>query len=274
MPYLSACAIYRDEGPYLREWVEFHRIVGVERFFLYNNDSTDGHREALAPYLKDGTVVLHEWPVSPGQIHAYRHCLASHNEDSHWIAFLDLDEFIFSPTSKKLPELLPQFEQWPGVTIHRASFGSSGHKTKPPGLVLESYVRRTNDPLRNSTFKSIVNPREAIDLRNPESFIYRSGFAVDENRERAPDDPTPGRSSWELFRMNHYVTKSEGEWRQKIAKPTADTNDPRLQRLRHLPKLEELLNQEPDHVIQAYLPDLREALKRTAERSGELAEAG
>ena len=40
--YLSVCAIYRDEAHYLAEWIEFHRLVGVERFFLYNN----GDREA------------------------------------------------------------------------------------------------------------------------------------------------------------------------------------------------------------------------------------
>ena len=40
-PYLAICAVYRNEAPYLREWIEFHRLVGVERFFLYNNRSTD-----------------------------------------------------------------------------------------------------------------------------------------------------------------------------------------------------------------------------------------
>ena len=29
MHYLAVCAIYRNEGPYLREWIEFHRLVGV-----------------------------------------------------------------------------------------------------------------------------------------------------------------------------------------------------------------------------------------------------
>src|SRR6185312_2800453 len=35
--YLAACAIYRDEAEYLAEWLEFHRLVGFERFYLYNN---------------------------------------------------------------------------------------------------------------------------------------------------------------------------------------------------------------------------------------------
>ena len=38
------------------EWIEFHRLVGVERFFLYDNGSTDDHREVLAPYVEEGIV--------------------------------------------------------------------------------------------------------------------------------------------------------------------------------------------------------------------------
>ena len=41
MAYLAICTIYRDNAPYFREWIEFHRLVGVERFFLYNNRSDD-----------------------------------------------------------------------------------------------------------------------------------------------------------------------------------------------------------------------------------------
>ena len=38
--YLAASTIYRDDAEYLPEWIEFHRLVGVERFFLYDNGST------------------------------------------------------------------------------------------------------------------------------------------------------------------------------------------------------------------------------------------
>jgi hypothetical protein len=271
-PYLSVCAIYRNEAPYLREWIEFHRLVGIERFFLYNNESTDNHRDVLAPYLEDGSVVLYDWPFFPGQMDAYRDCLEKHSENARWMAFFDIDEFLFSPTGVKLPELLADFERWSGVVVHRATFGSSGLQAKPPGLVLENFVLRTNDPLRNSTFKSIVDPRQAYDLRNTESFIYREGFAVDENGSEAPADPTPGRTTWARFRINHYVTKSIEEWREKITKPTAHTNEPREQRIKHLPLLEEMLNQVDDHVIQAYIPALKEAIRRTDQRSGDLAE--
>ena len=106
MHYLAACAIYRNEGPYLREWVEFHRLVGVEKFFLYDNSSSDDHREQLAPYVADGCVEVRPWPDEPGQITAYAHCLETRRDQARWIAFIDLDEFLFSPTLAPLPEIL------------------------------------------------------------------------------------------------------------------------------------------------------------------------
>src|SRR5947209_4668609 len=41
---LAICAIFKDEAPYLAEWVTFHRLMGVDRFYLYDNRSTDSWR--------------------------------------------------------------------------------------------------------------------------------------------------------------------------------------------------------------------------------------
>ena len=51
--YLVACAIFRDEAPYLAEWIAFHRLVGVEHFFLYDNGSTDDPRAVLDPLIAE-----------------------------------------------------------------------------------------------------------------------------------------------------------------------------------------------------------------------------
>jgi hypothetical protein len=32
--YVSIAAIFKDEAHYLREWIEFHNMLGVEHFFL------------------------------------------------------------------------------------------------------------------------------------------------------------------------------------------------------------------------------------------------
>ena len=62
---LSICAIFKNEAPYLREWVEFHRLVGVESIYLYQNRSEDDYQSALHPFLNDGFVHLIDWPYVP-----------------------------------------------------------------------------------------------------------------------------------------------------------------------------------------------------------------
>lgn len=264
--YLSICAVYRDEAPYLREWVEFHRLVGVERFFLYDNNSGDDHRRALAPYVDDGSVTIHDWPQWPAQIQAYDDCLKRHRDDSRWTAFIDLDEFLFSPEGIPLPEVLREFEEFPGVGVNWAVFGSSGHRDKPPGLVLESYVRRSDDPGINRHVKSIVNPRRVRAFCLPHFFMYDQGLAVDERRRPITGPPfshTDG-VSFERMRLNHYAVKSEEEFRLKLARGPADSSIPKRDRFSEtqLARMAGQYNDVEDRTIQMHLEELKEALAR------------
>jgi hypothetical protein len=266
--YLSVCAVYRDEAPYLREWVAFHRVVGVERFFLYNNRSVDDHRAALAPFVADGSVEVTDWPDWPAQMQVYQDCLVRHRRDSRWIAFIDLDEFLFSPTGRPLPEVLRDYERWPGVGANWAVFGASGHRERPDGLVIESYTRRTGDPLINRHIKSVVNPLEVRAFCMPHFFMYRGGdgVAVDENGLAITGPPFSMTKSvsFEKLRVNHYATRSEEEFRRKLDRGPADSSRPKSGRMteanirRRLSKLDEVA----DETILAYVPRVKQMLQR------------
>jgi hypothetical protein len=273
--YLAVCAIYRDEGPYLREWVEFHRLVGVERFFLYDNLSTDDHAEILRPYVEEGLVELNPWPIHPAQIQAYEDCLLRHRGDTRWIAFIDLDEFLFSPLGRPLPDVLAGYEQYSGVGVNWAVFGTSGHRTRPEGLVLENFTRRTDRNI-NKTIKSIVDPSDVRAFCVPHFFMLRSGPTVDENGRpitRLPFSATD-EVSFERLRVNHYATKSEEEFRSKLSRGHADATPPKSQFARQasgrrsrrlldendIQKRFALLDKVTDTTAQMYLPDLKRAM--------------
>lgn len=57
---LSICMIFRDEAPYLKEWIEFHRLAGVDHFDLCNHRNQDNYLDVLTPYMKKGVVELTE----------------------------------------------------------------------------------------------------------------------------------------------------------------------------------------------------------------------
>ena len=261
--YLSIVAVYRDEAVYLPEWIEFHLMVGVERFFLYNNFSVDDHREVLAPYVEEGTVVIHDWPVFPGQLPAYNDAIRRHRADSRWLAFIDVDEFLFSPAGKPLPEVLREYEQWPGVLVNWAIFGSSGHQTKPPGLVIENYVNRSDDEDGKRMAKSIVDPSRVERCGGAHYFMYKEGSAVDGRGTPVPFGRTES-PAWEKLRLNHYWTRSMEEAQRKLSRRRATTGAIRKAALRRLEESDQELNAVPDEAILQYVPELR---RRLAERA-------
>jgi glycosyl transferase family 92 len=259
--YFSVCTVFRDNAIDLREWIEFHRLVGAERFFLYNNNSVDNYLEALRPYVDEGTVVLHDWPTTVSlQTGSIQACLSEHRHDSRWIAFLDTDEFLFSPTMRPLTEILPEYEQWPGVGVNQKWFGPSGHRTRPPGLVIENYLGRQTRPI--TLVKSIVDPSRVERPKNPHAFFYREGTAVDEHKRPFEDWDTQEHSC-SILRINHYLTKSAEEHELKHSRGEPDTGRPR-RRHQDVEAAYRRLSEVPDDLVTAYLPSLREALARRA----------
>jgi hypothetical protein len=269
--YLSVCAIYRDEARYLAEWIELHRLVGVERFFLYDNFSVDDHREVLAPYVEQGIVTVHDWPVDMGQLPAYNDCVERHGDDSRWIAFIDLDEFLFSPTGRPVSELLVDYEDAPAVVANWAIFGTSGHQTEPEGLVIENYLMRRHDITENCPFKSIVDPGRTVERSaRVHFFSYTEGAAVDENRAPVGGARAPSETaflSYSKLRINHYMIKSEESYRRRRTRGRA--HPPAFPPLREdaFVRLDAGFNQERDTTITMYVPQLREALGAPGLRS-------
>jgi hypothetical protein len=284
--YLSICAVYRNEGPYLREWVAFHRLMGVERFYLYNNRSEDdGHREALAPYIEEGVVTHYEWPdclpahVSVGeaiQTATYEHCIHHHAQESRWIAFIDLDEFLFSPTGRPLPDMLSEYERWPGVGVNWCMFGTSGHRTKPDGLVTANYVRRSERFGQNRPIKCVIDPRRVRNFCLAHFFFFHGepGVVVDENHRPIVGRPNTrsffsmtDEVSFSRLRLNHYATKSEEEFRRKLARVRADDGQPRDWSEAQIARRMRALDEVDDRTIQMHLPALREELARVDARA-------
>ena len=215
---LAVCAIFKDEAPHLAEWVAFHQLVGVERFYLYDNNSSDDWRAALAPELEAGIAEVLPWPQTPGQMDAYADCLARHRIDTRWLAFIDIDEFLFCPNGRALPAVLSKFRSAPGVAVCSRYFGFGGVEEPQPGLTIETYLMRAHDDFEPNTWvKSIVFPRMTErPAEIPHHFVYRhSRSAVGEDGLPAPHgDRRPPTA--DLLRINHYYTRSRAEYDAKL----------------------------------------------------------
>lgn len=139
--YAAICAIFKNEARYLQEWIEYHRLIGIEHFYLYNNCSTDNYQDILQPYIKSGIVTLTDWPHPKAQMPVYNHCLKIHQKDVSWLGFIDLDEFIVLNHYKNIGIWLQKHRRLPMALIYWKIFSSNGvFSEKKNALVTETYI--------------------------------------------------------------------------------------------------------------------------------------
>jgi Glycosyltransferase family 92 len=280
---LAVATIFKNEAEYLREWLEFHMLVGAERFYLYDNGSDDGSLDVLAPYLELESVVVTSWLESPGQLGAYSHCVNTYADDAFWIAFIDIDQFFYAPDGRDLRVVLTDFDRPDvgGIAVNYADFGTSGRVAPSKRPVIESYLHRMADdgcvPLPHlrrrrlpgalgppsyhplsAHVSSVVRPARVRSFASPHHANYRRGtHAVTETGERT-SGPLTRRVSMTRLRMNHYWTKSVAECRQKFRRGRADTGATRTWPDEFL--LREAAMHVLDVTILPYAEPLREAL--------------
>lgn len=138
---LAVCSIFKNEARFLKEWIEYHNLIGVEHFFLYNNNSTDNYKEVLTEYIDSGLVTLTEWPYEQGQISAYKHFHETHWNESQWVSFIDIDEFFVPKKDYTLIDWIKRNDNYPVLLIYWKMFGSGGllnHDDKK--LCIEQYI--------------------------------------------------------------------------------------------------------------------------------------
>lgn len=214
--YCAVCAIAKDEGPYFKEWIDWHKSQGVDKFYVYDNESTDNTKEILAPYIASGLVEYKYWPGHRRQLAAYDDCMKCHRFDSRWIAFIDLDEFIVPKQDASIAAFLKRFEDFPAVEINWLIYGSGGQKTKTQGTMMERFRFHSQpDHILNRHVKSIVNPRRVYGMIGCHEAARISGQGADSHgaplkrtfRERVPQQ--------DIIRINHYAVRSYEEFLEK-----------------------------------------------------------
>ena len=238
---VAICAIFREEAPFLGDWIDFHRFAGVSRFYLYNNFSADGYREVLAPYIHEGLVELIDWPVDVGQVSAYQHCIKTRAKEVHWIAFIDIDEFLFAPDGSTIGTVMKRFRNLPAVHVWQAFFGSDGHKHRPQMPVPIAYRHRA--PLSQTTVKTIVNPRHIYKIGIHESKFWK-GHSLDTAGRMVSKNIQP---VLDVLRINHYWSRSLEDLREKVARGDASTAQRRDEKWHFV--FEKTLNAEFDESI-------------------------
>lgn len=225
---LAVLATVRNEAAHLPEWFAHHLAIGVQRFFIYSNDNTDGTAEMLRWFAANAPVHVTFMQSSPGvniQHKHYRHALLLCPELRlyEWTAVIDADEFLLPDAryNHHLPTLLAAAPPEAEVILFPWHWRLwTPHFERQPGLLAENHPHA----VPSVSTKAVTRLRHVQSLHQvhfPEFFVphdlYDSALQRIEQGANWHLAPKTGAGGW----TEHFWTTSFEDYLIKQARSPA-----------------------------------------------------
>lgn len=218
-------AILKNEEKFLDEWLVYHKMIGIDFFFLYDDDSASSLKEFLRPHSDYIHVV--EWAQNNfafknvgNQLAAYKHAFKNHIMNYDWVVFLDADEFIVLKKHKNIKDFLFDFKDAAAISLHWYLYGHNGFINDPPGLIITHLNKRMRAV--STEIKSITRTDAIADFKSPHYCDLKYGFRKDDNNNIFSEDFYSAKSS--IARINHYKCRSFENWMKRVTRGDVNFN--------------------------------------------------
>jgi hypothetical protein len=218
--FLSVCCIIKNER-YLEEFIIYHHIVGVEHFYIYDNESDRPISDRLKNFYFERLCTVINFPGKNQQFPAYQHCIKNYGNETKWLAIIDGDEFIL-PKQKfwTIRDLLVKHETAQAIGINWVNFGSNFHDNIQKGFQVDNYRRCENK--FNPHIKSIVQPQYVITINHPHFATIKDTTKYIDCKGNIINGPFNSFDTTDLIQINHYHFRSLEDYKQKKKRGNAD----------------------------------------------------
>ncbi|MDJ0630564.1 MAG: glycosyltransferase family 2 protein [Rhodobacter sp.] len=249
MTEYSYCVVtcVKNEGPYLIEWLAHYRAIGVQRFLIFSNHSTDGTRELLDHLDRRGIVRHLPNPSLAFEPPPHRAALAYapfHKElrGSDYAIALDVDEFLqIDLAERTLDGVMAHFGAPDILSVSELGFGFGGILDFEDRPVTEQFLLSTDlRPGKRRArrgVKSIMRvgphiadysnhrPVIAADYADKVRWLDGKGAQLGLDFVTGGDRGFDSRGCFDVVRLNHYTLRSGEAILAKIDRGDAVRND-------------------------------------------------
>lgn len=255
-----------NEKKYIIEWINFHIKQGASLIYLYvwfkkrNNKMFNSFVDLIKENSLDKYVILKHIKHVP---RTYLPTFLKNYGDKHfndWGAFLDIDEFLYSPhDNKKITDIIKLYEQREisCVAVNWLCFGSNGLKEEQ-NSVIDVYTKCTRrfhginnevkslfkiSALENGIEGHMVNLKEGYERynvnfkkvsehnsKNMDKIIKANSGLYDDEKRSKKNLPRFNKMIGRLYPeenpnliINHYILRSEEEFKLKTINNDTET---------------------------------------------------
>eukprot|EP01060_Flectonema_neradi_P022122 TRINITY_DN30411_c0_g1_i1.p1 TRINITY_DN30411_c0_g1~~TRINITY_DN30411_c0_g1_i1.p1 ORF type:complete len:474 (+),score=45.91 TRINITY_DN30411_c0_g1_i1:66-1487(+) len=156
--FIGICLSVKDDARWLREWLDFHKAVGIGRIYVMDDGSSDTTLQLLETYSKqnDSFVEIIPGGVPFGDSRCQKpqardsayisKCIDHVRHKVDWLLLIDSDEYIFPREGCSLPEYFKNCNQKAThYLLDWEMFGSSHALLHPPGHLTENFLLSGGD---------------------------------------------------------------------------------------------------------------------------------
>ena len=207
---LSICAVLKNEERFIKEWIEYHCLAGVDHFYLYDLKSRDASRSIIAPYVEEGIVTLVDWPdnvkgisdensslwILSNQLPAYENAIKKAVSESKWLVIVDVNEFLTS-SGTNIKDVLEKYDHCAGLILTSECFDAFQNEVIPNKLLIQSteITQLPKRDKRKEVTKTIFKPELCT------AFVWPPYQVVFKNLQTAQT------LSKQEMRVNHYINR-------------------------------------------------------------------
>ncbi|WP_288941296.1 glycosyltransferase family 2 protein [uncultured Roseovarius sp.] len=217
----------KNEGPFMLEWVAYHRAIGFTDFLIYTNHCDDG-TDRIAMRLEELGVVQHvdnqfRQGASPQRVALRRARREKIYDKTDWIICSDCDEFLnVRADGGTLDDLFEAVGGADAISLCWKIFGCGNRVAYEDRFVTEQFTWGAQEDFRGKYkalgLKTLFRPSDAITKigvhrpkfqGRPEGFVW-----TDAGGQPMPDKYfAAGWSAWPEFRhdharLHHYAVRS------------------------------------------------------------------
>lgn len=219
---ISVACICKGEYPYLREFVDYHLLLGFDKIIIADNNDMDGERydTLLGAYVDMGKVVVMDYRGrNAAQLRFYNEIIAA--REYEWCAFIDADEFLTLPIGSKfrnIKEFLRSDIRIKAYKVNWMVFGDCGQIRKTNGNVVDRFVTPQKKNFKyhyafseNAHVKSILHRDVWSWFKNNPHVATNVAYNLP-NGDDCDSSPFNMRIDYNTIYIRHYYTKSLEEW--------------------------------------------------------------
>ncbi|MCY4335113.1 MAG: glycosyltransferase family 2 protein [Litoreibacter sp.] len=137
----------KNEGPFILEWLAYHRAIGVDDFLIYTNDCTDGTDALLDALMARGMVQRRDNNFHRTGIKPQHWALAASEKEqllqkAGWIISMDVDEFINIHVGEgRLSDLYSAIGEANMISLTWRLFGSADRHAYEDAFITDQFDR-------------------------------------------------------------------------------------------------------------------------------------